>query len=241
MFKAILFDADGVIRDSKHLTGKSCEKAFQAIGVDLHFSEDDVWRLRGFKAFNKRSDWFKALYAVSKSNSDLHFLLQGVSQPERKILALGKKFVLPEEKIPLMAGSMQDFFSERQSPTYSGVKETLEFLSKNSRLGIVTDSSGENTRKWLEYHEMNFFQTIIGNEDAAFKPDPKGILKALEVLGVKKEDTCYVGDIPNDILAAKNAGVRSVAITTGMCTREMLEKYGPDYIVDSLSELKKMA
>jgi phosphoglycolate phosphatase len=48
----------------------------------------------------------------------------------------------------------------------------------------------------------------------------------------------YIGDAPNDILAAQAAGVRSIAVATGVVPVEELRAYGPDYLLKDLSELR---
>ena len=59
-------------------------------------------------------------------------------------------------------------------------------------------------------------------------------------MGAEKNRTFMIGDTEMDILAAKNAGVRSVAVTWGNRTREFLEKYQPDYIVNSPVQLESL-
>jgi phosphoglycolate phosphatase len=50
---------------------------------------------------------------------------------------------------------------------------------------------------------------------AAHKPDPEGLLKALEYFGVPKEDTLYTGDHLVDAQAAEAAGLDFAAVLTG--------------------------
>ena len=47
----------------------------------------------------------------------------------------------------------------------------------------------------------------------AGKPNPKGYLKAVEKMGVKKEETLFVGDqIFTDIMGANYAGIRNIMV-----------------------------
>ncbi len=48
----------------------------------------------------------------------------------------------------------------------------------------------------------------------------------------------FVGDAPNDVLAAKAAGVRSIAVATGLCAPEELQAHKPDFLLDDLRALK---
>ena len=48
-----------------------------------------------------------------------------------------------------------------------------------------------------------------------------------------------VGDTSHDLKMALNAGVDSIGVTFGVHAKEVLEKYDPIMIVDSLMELQK--
>ena len=49
-----------------------------------------------------------------------------------------------------------------------------------------------------------------------------------------------VGDTENDICAAQNACVKAIAITTGIRNRQFLETLNPDFLVDELTDLRKI-
>ena len=52
---------------------------------------------------------------------------------------------------------------------------------------------------------------VIGLDDVKVtKPDPEGIVKAMELLGVKK--AVYIGDNITDIQAGKNAGIKTIGV-----------------------------
>jgi phosphoglycolate phosphatase-like HAD superfamily hydrolase len=48
----------------------------------------------------------------------------------------------------------------------------------------------------------------------------------------------FIGDAPNDILAAQAAEVRSIAVATGMMTMAQLRAYSPDYLLEDLRRLR---
>ena len=57
---------------------------------------------------------------------------------------------------------------------------------------------------------------IVGGEDVTrHKPDPEGLQRALDGLGIGGEHAIYVGDHPVDGHAAVRAGVRFVRVLTG--------------------------
>ncbi|RNC83785.1 MAG: HAD family hydrolase [Balneola sp.] len=48
-----------------------------------------------------------------------------------------------------------------------------------------------------------------------------------------------IGDTPRDVLCAKHSGMRCVSVTTGKFSEGQLKEYGPDMILDNLSEPDK--
>jgi len=63
---------------------------------------------------------------------------------------------------------------------------------------------------------LDCFAVVLGAEDVpAFKPDPGGLLLALERMDVKPDDALYVGDTTIDAEAAANANLRFAAVLTG--------------------------
>jgi phosphoglycolate phosphatase-like HAD superfamily hydrolase len=59
----------------------------------------------------------------------------------------------------------------------------------------------------------------------------------LAELDVSPEAAILVGDGVMDILAARAAGVRSAAVTTGPFSMERILKAQPDYLLSSVNEL----
>lgn len=81
------------------------------------------------------------------------------------------------------------------------------------------------------------YDCIIGMEDVkAPKPDPQGLIAAMEKMDVKKEDVLYVGDSYIDAETAVNAGVDFAAVTTGSTDKDTFMKYPHVALGISLSE-----
>jgi phosphoglycolate phosphatase len=66
------------------------------------------------------------------------------------------------------------------------------------------------------------------------------IAYAIDKYGISKDKTFYIGDTVGDILEAKGAGVRSIAVTWGWHNRDRLVKAAPDYLVETPNELLKV-
>ena len=83
-----------------------------------------------------------------------------------------------------------------------------------------------------------YFSTVVGMGDVPLgKPAPDMILKCMADLACDRSSTLFVGDTLDDIIAARDAGVRSVGLTTGNARREDLLAAGAWRVIDSLEEL----
>jgi pyrophosphatase PpaX len=78
-------------------------------------------------------------------------------------------------------------------------------------------------------------QWVTMEDTTEHKPRPEPLLKGLELLGgISREEAAYVGDSPFDVAAAKAAGVRSVAVSWGAFSEEVLHAAEPDHLVPDL-------
>ena len=125
---------------------------------------------------------------------------------------------------------------------YEGVEELLNFLTeKNISWGIVTNKSAKYALPIIEkLNWHNQTSAIICPENVhQTKPDPEGILRALNLLDASIETSFYVGDHERDIQTAKNANVKSIACTYGYYESNPLS-WGADYNIDSPIEIKEI-
>lgn len=92
---------------------------------------------------------------------------------------------------------------------------------------ISTDALG-----MADYFDL----TITGDDTRSPKPDPEGILKALDVLGVAKENAIFLGDSNADIGAGKAAGVRTFGVHWLSTFQSPVFDAAPDRIFTKISE-----
>ncbi|MCH9740425.1 MAG: HAD family hydrolase [Epsilonproteobacteria bacterium] len=104
-------------------------------------------------------------------------------------------------------------------------KEAVEMASSFATLGVVTTKTGQYSTELLEHLGlMHHFEVLIGREHVEFpKPHAEPILKALVKLEHDKSTTWMIGDTPMDIVSAQNAGVESVAVTSGYASHQILK------------------
>ncbi len=106
--------------------------------------------------------------------------------------------------------------------------------------GIMTNKHRRFSEPLLARFE-NFATsgTLVCPDDVgAGKPDPAGLVRACQQLGVEALQTIYVGDHPRDMEAAQRAGMPGVAVSWGYLPElPPLAAWGADLIVDTPQEL----
>ena len=122
---------------------------------------------------------------------------------------------------------------------YRGIEElTGELHRRGLKLAIVSNKRDAEVKNLNEEFFGDQFVTALGErEGVARKPAPDSVLHVMELLGVSRERTLYVGDSEVDVRTAENAGVDCVAVTWGFRTREELLEAGAEVLIDSPLEL----
>jgi phosphoglycolate phosphatase-like HAD superfamily hydrolase len=81
---------------------------------------------------------------------------------------------------------------------------------------------------------------VTCEEVAQTKPDPEGILKLLDSLGVQQDEVIVLGDHAVDMQAAKAAGLHGIGISHGFGTPAELKEAGAIRVVDDLASLPRI-
>ncbi len=100
----------------------------------------------------------------------------------------------------------------------AGVPALLTDLrGRGLRVGIVSSKYAFRIAAVMRREGLlDAVDTIVGGEDvAALKPAPDGLLEAMSRLGTTPETTLYVGDSVVDAVAARSAGVPFVGVLSG--------------------------
>jgi phosphoglycolate phosphatase len=122
---------------------------------------------------------------------------------------------------------------------FAGLPPVLEALQKDHLLVVISSNGFRTISKMLERFGFDrFFQEILGS-DFLFSKKEK-IVHALLKYGIDRERTLYIGDTTGDILEAREAGVRTVAVTWGWHSREKLVAVHPDFLADKPEDLLQM-
>ena len=62
--------------------------------------------------------------------------------------------------------------------------------------------------------------------------------KAKKLVGDGISQSFHIGDAPMDMMAAKEAGVTGIGVTTGIYSKETLLNAGASVVLDSLEDLE---
>ncbi len=181
MIKAVIFDVDGVLLDS-----------FKANFIFFQ----DLFTKAGYAPPTREE--FPALFHLSMRDV-IQGRLQGVSEEEiERVYTMGRDrdIAYPVELLVM--------------PPHA--KETIEALSKQYRLGIVTSRIRESVYEAPALAALqSFFQVAVSYDDTTnHKPHPEPLLLAAQKLGVNPDESVYIGDVANDVFAARAAGMKVV-------------------------------
>lgn len=205
----VIYDLDGVLIDSTEAIAEAFEQTLREIGVE--YEEDRLMPLMGHGLIR---------------------ILEEVLPEEHR----GKEWELRERYIHHFQNS-----DTRLTRLLPDVEETLRRLKERGyRQSVATNKTSSEAKRILRNLGVDdVFDLVVGFLDVPnAKPAPDMILYTLERLGVEKEHAVFVDDTAFGLKAGVEAGVSTVGILTGYHTREQLMKVQPDYVVDSMHELK---
>lgn len=129
---------------------------------------------------------------------------------------------------------------DRMTTIVEGVEDTLKgLLSKNIKVGVVTSKREVMARRGLTLFDIEKYFNIVVTPEMTkkHKPDPEPIYKACESLNIDPRDSIMVGDSSFDILCGKNAGAETCLVNYTILNKNEIDKYKPDYKVDSIKDI----
>jgi len=128
----------------------------------------------------------------------------------------------------------------KEAPLYPNTINILKKLKKSFDLFIVSHNQTKNIMEQLEKHKItNLFKGVYGTDVLpALKPDPDSLSVVFKSYKSSKvNDFIMIGDMPSDIEAGNEAGAWTVAVTTGVSKKEILLRFDPNMIIDSLDQI----
>lgn len=207
---AVLFDLDGTLVDS---------------AVDL------------LQALNR------VLAADGRAPLALPALRPVVSKGARAMLAVGfpdEAAERREARVPAFLAAYAEAVADHSTP-FEGVEDVLAAIeAAGARWGIVTNKPLYLARDVVASMGWTARCAVLVGGDSlpTKKPEPEPLLHACAALALPPSAAVYVGDDERDIVAARRAGIKSVAALWGY--REVHEEpaqWGPDALAQSPRDL----
>lgn len=176
--------------------------------------------------------------------NDMHIVDRPVTRDDYErtknltIPAIFKEFGVPLWRAPQLVVRARSEITKRihEIPLFDGMNDAINSLAIHHSLYVMSSNSLGNVRKFLEQHNIRrSFDQIYGGAGVFGKT--KALNRVVRQHKLDKQCTYYIGDEVRDIVAAKKAGLKSVAVTWGFNGEEILTAQKPDYIVRTPDEL----
>ena len=212
MMKACIFDLDGTLTDTLESLAYSVGETLKEMGLSPITSDE----CRRFVGNGARALMEKALKAAGETDG---------SRLDEGMEVYGRIF---------------DANCTYHVTPYEGVREMLaELKRRGMRLGVLSNKPHMQTVKVVrEVFGEDVFDCVQGQQEGiARKPSAEGVYRLMEALGVAKEECLYVGDSEVDIRTGKNAGVRTIGVSWGFRSREVLADAEAETIIDAPEKL----
>lgn len=207
--KAIFFDLDGTIVDSKKAYLIALKTAWAKTGKQKSIDVELVTEIP------KRLE----------QNLPIDDLLKNID---------AKKFLKEYLKAYYQATAM----IAKPVPEISESLRMLSNKAKLALVTMRHVTKEEVIEELMKFDLAKYFQQIItalGTDDP--KPSPEALIKCAKLLGVRMDECVVVGDSVVDIRAGKNGGARTVGVLSGIFSRQELKRENPDLIIESVKEL----
>jgi len=207
--KLVLFDLDGTLVDTAPDFVISLNNILKKYGRDVL----DFDRIRSF---------------VSEGSAKFTEIGFGITQDDPNFQMYRNEF-LQEYKNNLI----------NESSIFNGIDSVINYLEdSNIAYGIVTNKPFDYALPLV-----NYFKELAGSKVLICpdhlkesKPSPEGILLACKKIGVIPSNTVYIGDHPNDLIAGKRAGTKTIGCLYGYSLSKN-ENYKDSVIIKEASQI----
>lgn len=128
--------------------------------------------------------------------------------------------------------------SQNNTKPYVGIIELLDDLKQKGCLIAINSNKIDSAVKDLaNKYFKNYVQCAIGERpNCPKKPNEKGVMDILEILGSDVNNAVFIGDSLVDIQTAKNANIPCISVTWGYCAKNVLEENNK-IIADNTAEV----
>lgn len=208
----ILFDLDGTLTDPQVGITKSVQYALRHFGID----EPDLLKLNTFIG-PPLTDSFMKFYGFDEAQAT-----QAIN-------------------------FFREYFSKQgilENVLYEEVAELLaELHQAGYQLAVATSKPTVFAKQILDHYQIaHYFKAIVGSNLDNSRTDKAEIIAfACNELGITDlGNVLMIGDRKYDIAGAQAHGITSIGVTYGYGSKQELEKQGPNYLIDTVIELREL-
>ncbi len=205
--KGIFFDLDGTIVDSREAYLEAARTAFQAMGQEPPSMATSL-------EIPRRLEQKQPLSPIIKGDT--------------------QKF------LNLYLRTYYSITAEKTTPI-PNIQTALKILSEKAKLALITMRNVPKhaiTKELTQFGIAQYFSHIVTAMDTHKpKPSPEALIKTVKAIDVHICDCIIVGDSISDIRAGKAAGAKTVAVLSGLFSRQELAKENPDLILKDATAL----
>ena len=212
MIEAVVFDLDGILIDSEHVWDEVRQQLADERGG--HWNENASRDMMGMSSI----EWSRYM---------------------RDVVGLTEE---PEEISAEVVRRLEDRYRS-ELPLIPGAEQAVESLAARWPLALASSSNRELIDLVLESSGLGrYFTASVSSEEVARgKPAPDVFLEAARRLGVEPIHCAAVEDSENGILAAKAAGMRTIAIPNPHYPPHEDALAAADVVLASIEELTPAA
>lgn len=119
---------------------------------------------------------------------------------------------------------------------YEGIDKVLSIAKeKDIKISIVSSSPLSYVQRVVKNLGWSFDAMICYHDTILHKPQPEPFIEAANRLKIPAKDCWTVGDHPNDIIAARRAGMFTIGAEWGSIDGDALRREKPDILCNTVS------
>lgn len=219
----VLFDIDGTLLSAGGAGIASCELAFEAL-------------------FGLREVWGDTL-AHGKTD---HLIFQEIAE---RVM----RRTLCDDELSHVADRYLNHLRDEIMATprfrvHPGVEEICAAFAEHPAVLLGLETGNIEAAAWLKLERANLRQHFCFGgfgSDSPHRPEIVRIaIERAQALcnhgAAKPADVVVIGDAPQDVIAGREVGARTIAVLTGRANRDDLEALGADLILDDLSDIASL-
>lgn len=122
---------------------------------------------------------------------------------------------------------------------YDGILDAMKEIRENGiKMSVVSNKYDKGVKQLAADLFCGFLPIAIGESEAVKpKPNPDGVLLAMDLMGASRDNTVYIGDSEVDYETAINSGLQFIGVSWGFRTEELLRSLGAEHIVHHPSQI----